>query len=221
MRCFVMLFAAVVVGAGSARAQPARPEAPGPGRPIAVAVNVLPVAWDTMVAATAWVGLDAHQAIRANVARYRGSLGGALLAAYSGDDEGPEIGDLPPDFGATTDVSAGWSYYPRRVLDGLSIEAELLARFDRRRSYIDGQNMAAEEHHTNRYGGRALIGWTWRLSDWWFLATAVGWGLGYERGHEKTYAGPGPGPGLSNQAQVSRATDSFEGYLRIGLAFGQ
>ncbi|HEX3760370.1 MAG TPA: hypothetical protein VHW23_16755 [Kofleriaceae bacterium] len=215
----MMLFAVAMGAAATARAQSARPEQPGPGQPVAIAVNILPVAWDTMVAATAWVGLDAHQAIRANVARYRSSIAAAFLSGF--DDEGPEEGDVPPDFGATTDLSVGWSYYPRRVLDGASIEAELLTRFDRRRSYIDGQNMAAEEHHTNRYGGRLLVGWTWRLSDWWFLATAVGGSAGYERGHEKTYAGPGPGPGLSNHAQVSQATTSFEGYLRIGVALGQ
>ncbi len=221
MRYAVLPLALAAIAADTARAEQTRPDQPGPGQPVAVAVNVLPVAWDTMVAATAWVGLDAHQAIRANVARYRGPLFGSILAAFNGDSEGPEEGDLPPDFGATTDISLGWSYYPRRVLDGPSVETELLGRFDRRRDRIDGQNMASEEHHTNVYGGRVFAGWTWRLSDWWFLATGVGGAFGYERGHEKTFVGYSSTGEITRSGPVSRGYASLETYVRIGLAFGQ
>jgi hypothetical protein len=193
---------------------------PGPGQPVAVAVNVLPVALDTMMAVTAWVGLDAHQAIRANVARYRGSLLGSIAAALDGDGDGPEEGDLPPDFGATTDVSVGWSYYPRRVLDGAAIETEVLTRFDRRRDRIDGQNMASEEHHTNVYGGRVLASWTWRLSDWWFLAVGVGGAFGYERGREKVFVGYSSTGEITRSGPVSRGYASLESYVRLGMAFG-
>src|SRR4051794_297250 len=58
----------------------------------------------------------------------RGSLIASMAQALSGA-EGPEEGDLPPDFGATTDVSLGWSDHPRRVLDGPSVGTELLTRF--------------------------------------------------------------------------------------------
>jgi hypothetical protein len=221
MRHLVLSLALAAIAAGTARAEQARLDEPGPGQPIAVAVNVLPVDWDIMMATTAWIGLDAHQAIRANVARYRGALLGRILGAFSGDSEGPEEGDLPPDFGATTDISLGWSYYPRRVLDGASLETELLTRFDRRRDRINGQNMASEEHHTNVYGGRVFAGWTWRLSDWWFVATAFGGTFGYERGREKTFVGYSSTGELTRSGPVSRAYASLEGYLRIGLAFGQ
>jgi hypothetical protein len=221
MRSLVLPVALVALAPGSAHAEQARPEEPAPGQPIAVAVNVLPVAWDTMVATTAWIGLDAHQAIRANVARYRGSFLGSLLGAFSSDSEGPGEGELPPDFGATTDISLGWSYYPRRVLDGLSVETELLCRFDRRRDRIDRQNMASEEHHTNVYGGRVFIGWTWRLSDWWFLATGVGGAFGYERGREKTFVGYSGTEEITRSGPVSRGHASLETYMRIGMAFGQ
>jgi hypothetical protein len=220
MRTFMMLPTLVAITAGSARAEPARPAEPGPARLVAaVAVNVLPVAPDTMLAGTVWVRLDAHQAIRANVARYRSSLLGSIATVFS-DRDGPEEGDLPLDFGATTDVSLGWSYYPRRVLDGPSIETELLTRFDRRRDGINGQNMADDEHHTNVYGGRVLASWTWRLSDHWFLATGIGGALGYERGREKTFVGYSSTGDVTRSGPVSRGYASLETYMRIGLGFG-
>jgi hypothetical protein len=219
MRYAVSPLALVAIVAGSARAEQTRPDQPSPGQPIAFSVNVLPVAPDTMVAATAWIGLDAQQAIRANVARYRGSLLVSIRDALNGDSEAPEEGDLPPDLGATTDLSLGWSYYAR--LDGPSVETELLTRFDRRRDHINGQNMASEEHHTNVYGGRVFAGWTWRLSDLWFLATGVGGAFGYERGHEKTFVGYSRTGDVTRSGPVSRGYASLETYVRIGLAFGQ
>lgn len=218
MRPFVLPLAVAAIATGTARAEQARADEPGPGPPCALAINVLPVDRDA-IAASAWVGWDDHHAIRANVARYRGPAWLRVLAPVFSDGEEDSV--VAPDFGQTTDLSLGWVFYPRRVLDGASIEAGVLGRFDRRRSYVDDRGVAAEEHHTNLYGGRVLVGWTWRLSDWWFLATAVGGALGDEHGREKTYVGADRHGDVSKDTRVSRLTPSFESYVRIGMAFGQ
>lgn len=218
MRHLVALLAVAAIATGTARAEQARPDDAAPGRPFALAVNVLPVAPDAF-AVSAWVGRDAHDAIRANVARYRGPLWLRVLAPVFSDGE--EDGDVAPDFGATTDLGLGWVHYPRRLLDGPSVEAGVLCRFDRRRNYVDDHNAAAEEHHTSAYSGRFLVGWTWRLSSWWFVATAVGGALGYEHGREKTFAGVDSHGDVSRSGPVSRVSVSLESYVRLGMAFGQ
>jgi len=217
MRHLVVSVALAAVATGTAQAEQSRPDGAGPGPPFALAVNVLPVARDAF-AVSAWIGRDAHQAIRANVARYRGPLWLRVLAPVFSDGE--EDSDVAPEFGATTDLGIGWVYYPRRLLDGVSLEAGVLCRFDRRRNYVDDQNVAAEEHHTNVYSGRFLVGWTWRLSDAWFVATAVGSALGYERGREKTYVGVDSHGDVSRSGPVSRVSVSLESYVRLGMAFG-
>ena len=189
--------------------------------PLAFAINV-PFAWSWSVAFSAWAGIDDHHAIRANFARYRGPLWELIPNRLASD--GPEEGDLPADFGATTDLSVGWVYYPRRVLDGATFEASALLRVNRLRDSIDRMNVASEEQHTNMYGARALVGWTWRLSDWWFIALSAGASAGYERGREKVflgYAAPPQSTDIIREGRVSRAAVSGEAYLRVGLAFGQ
>jgi hypothetical protein len=218
MRHLVVFLAVAAIATGTAQAEQARPDGAGPGQPFALAVNVLPVATDAF-AVSAWFGRDAHHAIRANVARYRGPLWLRVLAPVFSDGE--QDSDVAPDFGDITDLGLGWVYYPRRLLDGASVETGVLCRFDRRRSYIDDQDVAAEEHHTNVYSGRFLVGWTWRLSDWWFVATAAGGALGYERGREKTYAGVDSHGDVSRSGPVSRVAVSFESYVRLGMVFGQ
>ena len=218
MRSLALSLAVVATATASAHAEQARPGEPGPGPAFAIAINVLPVDRDA-IAASAWVGWNGHHAIRANLARYRGPAWLRLLAPVFSDGEEDSV--VAPDAGQTTDVSLGWVYYPRRLLDGASLEASVLGRFDRRRSDVDDPDVAAEDHHTNAVGGRVLVGWTWRLSDGWFIATAVGGALGYEHGREKTYAGADShGDDLGHSARVSRIAPSLESYVRIGLAFG-
>src|SRR5215813_8912692 len=121
MRRLVLSFAFAVVAAGTARAdvppwgiphvEPAAPGAPsGPSLsvPIAFACNI-PFAWPWSVGLSAWVGVGEHHAIRANFARYRGPLWEIIPNIL--DSEGPEEGDIPPDFGHTTDLSLGLVSY--------------------------------------------------------------------------------------------------------------
>jgi hypothetical protein len=223
MRRLALPFALAVMATSTAHAEPAPAGELGRGLPIAVAVNA-PVAWPWSVAASAWVGLDGHHAIRANYARYRGPLWRVIPAMLESDGDFEE-GALKPDFGHTSDLSVGWVYYPRRVLDGAMIEVGALCRLNRLRNRIDDQNVAKEGQDTNVYSGRVLVGWTWRLSDWWFFATSIGAALGYERGSEKKLVGYDYSNNsvmeIIKDARVSRPDVSVEAYLRIGMAFGQ
>lgn len=223
MRRFVLLLALAVIATGTAHAEQAPSAELSPGRPFALALNT-PLAWNWSVAASAWVGWDDHHAIRANFARYRGPLWRIIPAMFESDGDYEE-GMSELDFGHTTDLSLGWVYYPRRVLDGAMVEVGLLCRLNRLRDQINDHDVADEERHTNEYSGRILVGWTWRLSDWWFLATGVGAALGYERGREKTFVGYDVSGGtvtdITKNARVSRFDAWVEAYLRIGMAFGQ
>src|SRR5262245_34047801 len=69
-----------------AEATPAPALASGPtlAVPIAFAVNV-PFAWPWSLAFSGWVGVDAHHAIRANYARYRGPLLDILSSLYDSE----------------------------------------------------------------------------------------------------------------------------------------
>jgi|GEM_PF-6798553 len=236
MRLLPVAIAVVAAAATAAHAQPppellrapqaaapaaSEPATPGLGVPIAFAMN-LPVAWPWSLAFSSWVGLDAHHALRASYARYRGPLWKIIPNML--ESEGLEEGDLPPDVGHTTDVSIGWAYYPRRVLDGATLEIGALLRLNRLRDRIDRMNVASEEQHTNVYGVRGLAGWTWRLSDWWFLGLSVGASAGYERGREKVFVGYDASHGnaeIIHDGRVSRVAWSGEAYLRLGMAFGQ
>lgn len=217
MRRLVLPLALIAIATGTASAEPAPP----PGHPFAIAINT-PMAWPWSFAASAWVGVDNHNALRANFARYRGPLWGAIPAIFDYEGEDLEEDQIPPDFGHTTDLSVGWAYYPRRVLDGANVEVGLLGRFNHLRDRIDDRNVAAEERFTQVYGARVLVGWTWRLSDWWFIALATGSSVGYERGSEKKFIGySSTGMDITSARRVSRIDPSFEAYLRVGLAFGQ
>ena len=210
-RLLILVFAILATGHMRARAEP-----------VAVAVNV-PIGWKWSLAASAWVGLDEHHAIRANVARYRGPLWQIIPNLVEADGEADEPGTIPPEFGATTDLGLGWVYYPRRVLDGPSLEVGALVRLNRLRDRINDQNVADDEQFTNVYSARVLAGWTWRLSDWWFIATSLGASAGYERGRLKSFAGYSQNPFMEiiKEEHVSRLDVSVEAYLRVGLAFGQ
>jgi hypothetical protein len=204
-----------------AHAEPDPP--PSVGRPFAVAINT-PLVWRWSLAASAWLGVEDHHALRGNFARYRGPLLETLPASLYAENDFEE-GEARPDFGHTTDLSLGWVDFPRRVLDGATFEADVLCRLNRLRDRIDEHNVATEERHTNEYGVRVLVGWTWRLSDWWFISTTIGGSLAYERGREKAFVGYDFVDGMNVEhtrtGPVSRPDTSLEAYLRVGMAFGQ
>lgn len=222
MRSLAIFMLVIATTTAGARGAPVPPLAgSSAGRPIAFAVN-LPVAWPWSLAASVWFGLDDHQAIRANGAHYRGPLWQIIPNLVEADGEADEPGTIPANFGATTDLSLGWVYYPRRVLDGPSLEIAALLRLNRLRDQIDDRNVADVEQFTNVYSARVLAGWSWRLSDWWFVSAGLGASAGYERGRQKSFVGiSSSGMSITTQERVSRPDVSVEAYLRVGLAFGR
>jgi hypothetical protein len=69
---------------------------------------------------------------------------------------------------------------------------------------------------TTTYAGRALIGWTWRIGYYGFIAVAVGASAGFERGEESSQRI------LEENVTKSVAAGAGEGeaYLRLGFAYG-
>lgn len=183
--------------AGRASSPPSR-EADAPRFALAVSV---PALWIWSFAASGWVAIDRHNAVRVNVARYL-SPAWEVLPAYL-YSEGYSGGIT-----RFTDVSAGWVYYPRRLLSGLTLEAGALLRFREPDSDL--------RPRTQAFAGRGLIGWTWRLDDASFFVTAsVGASLGYERGPPPDYVPP-----MNQASRTARLDASLEWYLRWGFAFG-
>jgi len=217
MRRLSLLVGLAVATTSTAHAEPAEPVTHWP---VAVGVN-LPLIWSRSFAASAWGRLDEHYAVRANVARYRGPLLARTLSSiYSDGDDGT---GAAPDFGHTTDASLGLVYYPRRTLEGVSLEVGVLCRFNRLRDRIDDDNVAGELHRTNVYSARVLAGWTGHFTDSWFLAVGLGGSLGYERGRERVFVDYDQSGGfheIFRDGRVSRADASVEAYLRVGFEFG-
>lgn len=218
MRRLVLLIGFAMLATRAAHAEQPRPAA---NRVFALGVNV-PLIWPWSFAASGWIGLDEHYALRGNFARYRGSLVTASLGSFDSEGEG-DAGGTELDFGHTTDVSLGVAYYPRRVLHGISLELGALCRFHRLRDRIDDHNMALEQQRTNVYSARFLIGWTGYVSDSWFLAAGLGAALGYERGWERVFVRYDRSDGgfreVFREGDVSRADLSMEAYLRVGIEF--
>jgi hypothetical protein len=221
MRIMHVLWVPVIwMAAGDARADP--PSAPEPGLasaashvPVALGTN-LPFLWkdgDTL-AASLYVGLSEHGAIRANVASYRSHapVASDAIGAVLFDSDGSEASFS----GRTTDVGIGWVYYPRSLWDGFLLEAGALRRA--RDISVHDSNRTPERVTTTTtvYAARALIGWSWLLGRHVFVATGVGLSVGHESGAEIFETEDNH---MTTRESVSRTAVTGEAYLRIGAAF--
>jgi hypothetical protein len=230
MRRMSVVLALVVVGGSStmAAAQPAlvSAEAPPssgadavvsrlePPLTAAIAVNP-PVGWDgSAVAASAYLGVARHHALRLNVARYahRANIAGELIAIADGGD-----GDEAYRIGSTFDIGIGYQYFPRRIYDGLSLEVGVLVRSV---DHTTEDEFASPERMVTRgmgVAGRALIGWSWLVADRVFVATAAGAALGYFVGDETRT--DTLFEGMETTGSYGRREVSVEGYVRIGFTW--
>jgi hypothetical protein len=192
---------------------PAVAEESNPHR-VAVAVNT-PLSWalpdwnhEGAIGITAWVGLNEHQAIRANFATYDPDFHpiNAVLGNFS---------ECPPE-GNTKDVGASWEYFPRALYSGVSLELGLLRRSTTQAvnncdplQYIDTNQSSVT------YAARAMVGWSWTIGNHAFIAFAVGSSKGLERGifqrREDHFA-------AFETLPVDQWTSSLETYLRFGAA---
>lgn len=202
------LWVSWIVLAGVERAWADETPAPPPAAPahsIAIATN-LPI---VSIAGSVSVNLSARHAIRANVAswQYNNILAG-LASASDGSD-------FVPGDGRTTDVALSWVFYPRHLWDGPLLDVGALHR--RRHATWKGDEFndtfQITRQRTTRYAARAMVGWSWRITHTFFIATAVGISGGRESGTWEERSSDGS---HAKTTPVAGLTRSFEGYLRLG-----
>jgi hypothetical protein len=171
------------------------------GLAFALATN-LPVVGTHSLAASAYLGLNRHHVLRANIAAYDNFQ-------WSFDSEASVSGDF-------FDLGVGWAWYQRRRWDGFSVEVGPLLRL--RDTRVLDSNAAAWDQATRStyYAMRGMLGWSWRIFDVAFVSVGVGMSSGYESGTLTT-------KDIYNQTRirrVKRSSGDAEGYLRFGLTFG-
>lgn len=111
----------------------------------------------------------------------------------------------PPDdryTGRMTDLGVGWIYFPRRAFDGPSIELGAVWR--------DNDHYHSTGRISHDELARALVGWSWLMHEHLFVAVAAGGSVGGSTGTVGSAMG----------GEFSTWTAGFEGYVRIGLVFG-
>jgi hypothetical protein len=173
----------------------------------------LPLLWkdgDT-VAGSLYVSLSDRHAIRANVASYanHGAIAKDILSGIAG-------GESPSYHGRITDLGLAWVFYPRRVWEGFLFEAGALRRARDVGSFDGDATFAAVDKTTTVYAGRAMVGWSWRLYRYVFVAAAAGVSVGWESGDEVSRTDYDD---RMIHKHISRADVTGEGYLRIGTVF--
>jgi hypothetical protein len=184
-----------------------------PDLPFALAVDT-PVSWaNNSFAASAYYAVSDHQVVRLNVAYYAESP--PLLEQYFIAEAG---GDFPDTTGGTSDLSIGWSYFPRRAYDGMFVEAAALGRLRHWYNNNGDDGPGDQTDHTAEIGARALVGWSWRLFGRGFVSMAAGGSLGYEWGYQILQPPCDGAP--SATTRISRADPEFEYFVRIGTRFG-
>ena len=181
--------------------------------PIAIGVN-LPFSWyeGRAIAGSLYAGIGKQSAIRLNVASWKN---GPSLAA-----EAIAGGLLDAEFeaeysGRTTDIGVSYVHYSRKLWDGFLFEAGAVRRAKDQRTVDDFADSDVEELDTTTYAARAMIGWSWLIDDWAFVALGVGASLGIERGTETAMSYDE----MPTTVDVDRASFAMEGFLRIGGAF--
>lgn len=211
--CVSWLLLALV---GTARADappvPAVPAAEPSPYLVAIATN-LPVRWDesASVGVSLYVGLLAHHAIRANLATYKSHT---TIREVIGEMMG---GDGVDHAGRITDLGIGWVYYPRRTMEGFTLEIGALRRARNVTVYDPDAVLAYVDHDTTVYAGRVMLGWSWRYKLL-FTAVAVGASVGHESGVE---IGHSDLEGTMSRKRIDRGDVTGEAYFRAGFVFGR
>lgn len=150
------------------------------------------------------VGIDRHHAIRANLAHYNADDMLLLIAAR---------GERFPRHGGIFDLGIGWTYYPGRLWDGFMLEVGAIRR---ERDVEVSEDLDSETTRSVAHGGRATIGWSWRLGGAGFVALAAGLSVSREVGTVTERREPG----MDTATPIDRRQVDPEVYLRIGLALG-
>lgn len=174
-------------------------------REIAIGVNP-PIGWLVRAfAVSGYAQLSDHHGMRVNAASFPNPHFWAAPAL---------AGDGGASGGSVFDVGAGWTYYPRRFLDGFGTE---LGAFYRRRDVRDFYDGLGDSYEwkTRIVAARALVSWNWRIRSSIFISLAVGASTGNEKGTQRSQEEP-----MSAPRSVDRQVFDIESYLRLGYAFG-
>lgn len=210
----VLCVSCVCVAAGVAHAE--GPEAPAASStaasihvPVALGSN-LPLWWKhaSSIAGSVSVGVADRVAIRANVATYRNH--GQILPDTIDLLEG---GDGVDYDGRITDLGIGCVLYSQSLWDGFMFE---VGAFRRARDVSRNDEGAILARKTTVYAVRTLIGWSWRLGGFMFLATGIGLSIGRESGTETHEDWP---VFMPMTKRIKEADVIGEAYLRLGVAF--
>jgi hypothetical protein len=184
------------------------PEAP-PDLPVqamerfAIAVNE-PAGWTQLTfGISAYTAITPHQALRANFTTHQPENAFDLIPVnLSGGDDGMHAGYI-------RDFSVGWMWFPRRVYDGPSIEFDALVRLRHQVDAADGDTTTTD---ATTIGGRATIGWSWRLYKRFFISAAFGGSAGHRHGTVTT--------DMTSEAALPDTELALEGWLRFGVLAG-
>jgi hypothetical protein len=216
LRCCLIAFALIVTASPARGEVPPKPDKDLTEAPFSIGVNS-PTGWfmdDPSYGASFSIGLGKHHAVRANYASYAarnspvaGVLAGLLHAEREGSISGP-----------IEDIGLGYVYYPRALWSGPMYELGVLRRERETSQYVPTFSKVTDTTTTD-YAARALVGWSWRLPHFLYVAAAVGIAVGRERGSEES-AVPGI-PETMQTSKVDRASIAPEAYLRFGFAFGR
>lgn len=167
--------------------------------PVALSVN-LPLMWGTSIGVSAVFAVADHHAVRFNGSRYDK----LFLSWITSEDSAPT--------GRNYDGSVSWIYYPRKVFTGATVEVGALYR-DRAEEYF--YSMGRNDNYdieSRILAGQAFVGWNWRVGSVFYVATAVGASVGYEKGTNAFR----DNNGQDVTENVAESHVGAEGYLRFG-----
>lgn len=195
--------AAAAAAASAVEAPPAR---------YAVAMNG-PLSWLIgSLSGSVYVRITDNLVASANIATSQNTAPGGVLGAIESETA---YG------GSIFDVEVGVVWYPmRRAWDGLTLEIGAIRR--ERNVSVWPEFDSKILTRSTEYGGRTMIGWSWLMGRHAFIAIAGGISRGYETGvNTDTHNDQAmPGPPTTTRFRHFERTEA-EGYMRVGIAFGE
>jgi hypothetical protein len=143
-----------------------------------------------------------HHAVRVNVAHYR---------HFDLIDTNALLNETP---GTRTDLGVSWSRSFTKRWSGPVLD---LGPVVRQRSHpLDRERTVPTESESYELAARVMLGWSWIFRGRFVAAVGLGASLGYERGTRWRHHDDG-----IVEERFSGGTFSYEGYSRLGVAFGR
>lgn len=186
---------------------------------VGIAVNP-PLRWGDAdsVGVSGYIGFNEHHALRMNYATWRnqGDWAGTLIGDVFFDGDGSDA----QFSGRTTDIGVGYQYFPRGILDGLSLEAGVLHRAVDTRVVDEFASIEDKATNAGGFAARGLVGWSWLWQKRLSLGFAVGASYGRYSGTQTTSTDVLMSPASYHTESFVRYEAHAEAYLRLGFVFG-